>query len=90
MARRFLAVKDEIGKRVLLEAEFILSTKSTLRQTAALFGVSKSTVHVDMSKRLRKLSEKKYKKIEKILNLNFAEKHLRGGQATKNKYLLNH
>ena len=90
MARRFLAVKDEIGKRVLLEAEFILSTKSTLRQTSALFGVSKSTVHVDMSKRLRKLSEKKYKKIEKILNLNFAEKHLRGGQATKNKYLLNH
>ncbi len=90
MARRFLAVKDEIGKRVLLEAEFILSTKSTLRQTAALFGVSKSTVHVDMSKRLIKLSEKKYKKIEKILNLNFAEKHLRGGQATKNKYLLNH
>lgn len=83
-------MKDEIGKRVLLEAEFILSTKSTLRQTAALFGVSKSTVHVDMSKRLRKLSEKKYKKIEKILNLNFAEKHLRGGQATKNKYLLNH
>ncbi len=81
-------MREEICKRVLLEAEYITGTRSTLRQTAALFGVSKSTVHVDMSKRLKKLSEKKYKKIEKILNINFSEKHLRGGQATKNKYLL--
>lgn len=80
-------MRDEICKRVLLEAEYIIGTRSTLRQTAALFGVSKSTVHVDMSKRLKKLSEKKYKKIEKILDINFSEKHLRGGQATKIKYL---
>ncbi len=80
-------MKEEIRKRVLLEAEYILSTLSTLRQTATLFGVSKSTVHVDMSKRLKKLSEKKFKKITKILDINFSEKHIRGGQATKIKYL---
>ena len=80
-------MREEICKRVLVEAEYIIGTRSTPRQTAALFGVSKSTVHVDMSKRLKKLSEKKYKKIEKILDINFSEKHLRGGQATKIKYL---
>ena len=80
-------MKEKICKRVLLEAEYIISTLSTLRQTATLFGVSKSTVHVDMSKRLKKLSEKKYRKIEKILDINFSEKHIRGGQATKIKYL---
>ena len=80
-------MREEICKRVLLEAEYIIGTRSTLRHTAGLFGVSKSTVHVDMSKRLKRISEKKYKKIEKILNINFSEKHLRGGLATKNKYL---
>ena len=80
-------MREEICKRVLLEAEYIIGTRSTLRQTAALFGVSKSTVHVDMSKRLKKLSEKKYKKIEKILDINFSEKHLRGEKKKKIKYL---
>ena len=80
-------MKDDITKRVLLEAEYIISTHSTLRQTADLFGVSKSTVHVDMSNRLRKINGKKYQKIEKILQINFAEKHIRGGKATKEKYL---
>lgn len=80
-------MKEEIRKRVLLEAEYIMSTLSTLRQTATLFGVSKSTVHVDMSKRLKKLNEKKFKKITKILDINFSEKHIRGGLATKRKYL---
>ncbi len=80
-------MKDDITKRVLLEAEYIISTHSTLRQTAQLFGVSKSTVHVDMSNRLRKLNAKKHNKIEKILQINFSEKHIRGGNATREKYL---
>ncbi len=80
-------MKDDISKRVLLEAEYIISTHSTLRKTARLFGVSKSTVHVDMSTRLRKINEKKYFKIAKILNINFSEKHIRGGEATRKKYL---
>ena len=76
-------MREDIDKRVSLEAEYIISTHSTLRQTAKLFGVSKSTVHVDMSQRLKKINGKKYKKIEKILQINFAEKHIRGGKATK-------
>ena len=84
---RRIAVREDIDKRVSLEAEYIISTHSTLRQTAKLFGVSKSTVHVDMSQRLKKINGKKYKKIEKILQINFAEKHIRGGKATKEKYL---
>ncbi len=80
-------MNEGITRRVLLEAEYILSTRSTLRQTAHLFGVSKSTVHVDMSERLKKLNAKKYQKIEKILLINFSEKHIRGGQATRKKYL---
>lgn len=80
-------MREDIDKRVSLEAEYIMSTHSTLRQTAKLFGVSKSTVHVDMSQRLKKINGKKYKKIEKILQINFAEKHIRGGKATKEKYL---
>lgn len=79
-------MKSDITRRVLLEAEYIISTGSTLRQTANLFGVSKSTVHVDMNKRLKKINTKKYQKIEKILNFNFQEKHIRGGRATKAKY----
>lgn len=86
MSRR-IAVREDIDKRVMLEAEYIISTHSTLRQTAKLFGVSKSTVHVDMSQRLKRINGKKYKKIEKILQINFAEKHIRGGKATKEKYL---
>ena len=81
-------MNENIARRVMLEAGYIISTKSTLRQTAHLFGVSKSTVHVDMSKRLQKISSKKHQKIAKILDINFAEKHIRGGQATKRKYLL--
>ena len=80
-------MREDIDKRVSLEAEYIISTHSTLRQTAKLFGVSKSTVHVDMSQRLKKINGKKYKKIEKILQINFAEKQIRGGKATKEKYL---
>ena len=81
-------MNNSITRRVTLEADYIISTRSTLRQTAHLFGVSKSTVHVDMSQRLKKINSKKYQKIEKILNLNFSEKHIRGGEATKKKYLL--
>lgn len=69
-------MKEDISKRVLLEAEYIISTHSTLRQTAHLFGVSKSTVHVDMSDRLRKINSKKFQKIEKILDTNFSEKQI--------------
>lgn len=78
---------QEIKDRVLQESVYIIESKDTIRSTANKYGVSKSTVHVDVSKRLQKIDKKLYEKIKKILDNNFNEKHLRGGEATKNKYL---
>lgn len=76
-----------IRERVLLLSSYILDSKDTIRSTANRFGVSKSTVHIDVSKRLKKIDKKMYEKIKKILENNFNEKHIRGGNATKEKYL---
>ena len=75
-----------IENRVLLVANYILQTKSTVRRAAKVFGVSKSTIHYDVSYRLKKINYALYLKINKILTENFNEKHIRGGQSTKNKY----
>ncbi|MDD4211212.1 MAG: sporulation transcriptional regulator SpoIIID [Clostridia bacterium] len=75
-----------IENRVLLVANYILQTKSTVRRAAKVFGVSKSTIHYDVSYRLKKINYSLYIKINKILQQNFKEKHIRGGEATKNKY----
>ena len=75
-----------IKERTLNEARFLLSTKNTIRHTAKIFGVSKSTVHIDLSKRLRTLDESLYQCVKDVLDLNFEEKHIRGGISTKNKY----
>lgn len=75
-----------IENRVLMVANYILQTNSTVRRAAKVFHVSKSTIHYDVSYRLKKLNYPLYVKIHKILENNFNEKHLRGGVATKNKY----
>ena len=80
-------MKKEIEKRVIKEADFILSTGETVRGIAKVFGVSKSTVHNDVSKKLQKIDFALYQKVQKILAKNFAEKHIRGGQSTKEKFL---
>ncbi|MFA6860500.1 MAG: sporulation transcriptional regulator SpoIIID [Clostridia bacterium] len=80
-------VRDDICKRVIAVAEHILLTKSTIRKTAELFGVSKSTVHVDISKRLLVLNASLFASIAEICKDNFEEKHIRGGNATKQKSL---
>ncbi len=77
-----------IRERVLLLSSYILDSKDTIRSTADKYGVSKSTVHIDVSKRLKKIDKKMYEKIKKILENNFNEKHIRGGNATKEKYLI--
>ena len=77
----------EIEERTLKEAEHIVATKQTIRQSAKAFGVSKSTLHNDLKKRLPHLDKKLFLKVKKILDFNFEEKHIRGGQATKNKLL---
>lgn len=82
-------MKADIRERTLLFGNHILKTNSTVRQTAFIFGTSKSTVHYDVSHRLKKYDFGLYLKVQKILEKNFAEKHIRGGNSTKNKYLKN-
>ena len=80
-------MKNKIKERVIQFALYIKETHDTIRQTAKIFGVSKSTVHNDVSTKLRKINYDLYKKVQKILNENFEQKHIRGGLATKSKYL---
>ncbi len=75
-------------ERVLRLAVYILETGATVRATATHFGVSKSTVHKDVSERLRRLHPSLYTAVRKVLELNKAERHIRGGLATKEKYSL--
>ncbi len=74
-------------KRVLDFALFIVTNNATIRQTASFFGYSKSTVHLDIHKKLSKINSSLFNEVQKILNKNFSEKHIRGGNSTKNKYL---
>ena len=78
---------NEKTKRVLMLANHIFSTHDTIRKTAKIFSLSKSTVHNDLSKRLYKLDKVLYLRVQKILDENFREKHIRGGKATRKKYL---
>lgn len=79
-------MQDYIRKRVLDISTYIMESKATVRQTATVFGVSKSTVHKDMTERLPSINKQLAKKIKAILDFNKAERHLRGGEATRKKY----
>ena len=79
--------KLSIEDRATLLAHYIIETKDTVRSTAKKFGVSKSTVHKDVSDRLLKINPVLAKQVREILDENKAERHLRGGMATKLKYL---
>jgi putative DeoR family transcriptional regulator (stage III sporulation protein D) len=74
-------------ERILEIAEYIISTKATVRQAAKVFGVSKSTVHKDMTERLVEINPEKAKLVKEVLEFNKAERHIRGGRATRRKYL---
>lgn len=76
-----------LHKRVLEVAEFITETGCTVRTAAKNFGVSKSTIHKDVSERLPEISTILYDKTKLVLEKNKRERHLRGGLATKKKYL---
>ena len=78
---------DAIKQRVLTIGTYIAETNATVREAAALFGVSKSSVHKDMTERLKEISPELYEKVRRVLDINKAERHLRGGMATKEKYL---
>jgi putative DeoR family transcriptional regulator (stage III sporulation protein D) len=84
--RRLANLKDYIEERVLDVARYIIESKSTIRKTARQFGVSKSTVHKDVTERLPKINPQIAKEAKGILDLNKSERHIRGGKATKLKY----
>lgn len=79
-------VTDE---RCVLLAKYVIDTGSTVRSTARHFGISKSTVHKDLTAKLIYINRNLYEQVAKILEINKSERHLRGGEATRRKYLKN-
>lgn len=79
-------MKDYIQKRVLDLSQYIANRKATVRQAARHFGVSKSTVHKDVTERLPDIDHVLADEVKAILEVNKAERHIRGGEATKKKY----
>ncbi|MCI5510054.1 MAG: sporulation transcriptional regulator SpoIIID [Eubacterium sp.] len=80
-------MKDYIEERAVEIANYIIDTKATVRQTARKFGVSKSTVHKDCTERLRQINPALAVETRKVLDVNKSERHIRGGLATREKYL---
>ncbi len=81
-------MNNEKLERVIMLANHILSTHDTIRKTAKVYSLSKSTVHNDLSKRLFKIDKLLYLEVQQILDEHFREKHIRGGEATRKKYIL--
>lgn len=79
-------MQNYIRKRAVKVAQHILLTSATVRQTAEVFGISKSTVHKDVSERLPRINKELAEQVKQILEHNKAERHLRGGEATRKKY----
>lgn len=77
---------EYIEERARKCAEYIVETGCTVRACSAHFSVSKSTVHKDVSERLKYIDEELYEQTRRVLNLNLSERHIRGGIATQKKY----
>ena len=80
-------MRDYIEERAVEIATYIIETNATVRQTAKKFGISKSTVHKDVAERLIQINPALASQARHVLNQNKAERHIRGGQATREKYL---
>ena len=87
-AVRGYIMKDYIEERVLETAQYIIDNKSTVRTAARVFNVSKSTVHKDVHERLYGIDRDMFRRCRAVLEQNKAERHIRGGLATKEKYRL--
>ena len=83
-------MKEYIEERAVNIANFIIDNNATVRQAAKVFGVSKSTVHKDVTERLEKINKALSENVRQILDINKSERHIRGGLATKQKYLHQH
>ena len=79
-------MKGNIEERVVTLAQHMIETRATVRAAAQKFGISKSTVHKDLSERLPALNHALYEQVKVILDENKAERHIRGGIATRRKY----
>ena len=77
---------EYIEERVIRCAEYIVETGCTVRACSAHFSISKSTVHKDVSERLRLMDAELFEEVRRVLNLNLSERHIRGGIATRDKY----
>ena len=80
-------MKEYIEERAMEIANYIIENNATVRQTAKTFGISKSTVHKDVAERLAQINPTLAAEARKVLDVNKSERHIRGGMATKEKYL---
>jgi putative DeoR family transcriptional regulator (stage III sporulation protein D) len=80
-------LKDYIEERAINIANYIIENNATVRQTARQFGISKSTVHKDVTDRLSQINPTLASEARKVLDINKSERHIRGGLATREKYL---
>lgn len=76
----------DINERVLSEARYLIKTEKTVREISTVFKVSKSTVHKDLHERLIKIDRNLYEAVDKILKYHTDIRHIRGGEATRQKY----
>lgn len=79
-------MKGIVEERAVELGEYILETRTTVRGAAKKFGISKSTVHKDVSERLKRVNPGLYREVKDILEINKAQRHIRGGLATRMKY----
>ena len=79
-------MRESITERIAETAAYIIENKATVRAAAKVMGVSKSTVHSDMTVRLARIDRATYKEVKAILDKNREERHIRGGEKTKEKY----
>ena len=80
-------IKFKDRDRCILVAEYVIENGSTVRSAAKHFGISKGTIHKDLTGKLKYISPNLYSDVKKVLNLNKSERHVRGGEATRKKYL---
>ena len=80
-------MRDNMEESIVSLALYIIENRATVRAAASRFGISKSTVHKDVSKRLKTINYPLYTQVKEVLEQNKAERHIRGGLATKQKYM---
>ena len=79
-------MKGNIEERAVSLAQYIIENRTTVRAAAQKFGISKSTVHKDISERLALFNRPLYLQVKEVLDVNKAQRHIRGGIATRKKY----